>query len=448
MADKEAGAVVKYEGEEYSIAEPPRPTSAVVKKEEGRLLGIVDFPALTEDLGLLGTCFRMAYHGAAGFPRLQVEINQVGFETTKLCDDAALTVNKFKRASETVVNALQSTYEYLLDSMEDLAVASLADVQETAQGMADAAQKLADGFDKQADKVMAVLRKTYETQGKQMEDKKKMEDDRKDYEARKRRAQAEKDEILRQASEVQRRIEKAEEKEKEAASHYNNFFKRVGAAITGSGGFHVNQAKAAREERNRELEQLDKLNESRRQALGDLAEFGERLKNVKEGEELAEAIIDALHSAITALKSLADIMRQVSIFWVQMQAHCEELANDKVKEKIERALKYPEEKRLKVWTSGPFKRDALTFYARWVALQCVCTTYSEKIKITGAELHSYMRETLKPAEAREKVKLLAVQFLDLVNRKRVEHAEKMRALEESRKEEQRKESEEANACKF
>lgn len=446
MADKQTSALVKFEGEEYTITEPPRSTSAVVKKEEKRLLGTVDFPSLTEDLGLLGTCFRMAYHGAAGFPMLQVDINQVGYETTKLCDDAALTVNKFKRASETVVNALQSTYEYLLDSMEELAVDSLADVQETAKGMADAAQKLAEGFDRQADKVMAVLQKTYKTQGKQVEDKSKLEQERKDYEARKKRAQADKDEILRQVSEVQMRIQKAEEKEKDAASQYTNFFKRLGAAITRSGGFHEDQVKAARDERFREMEQLNKLNESRRQALGDLAEFGERIKNVKEGEELAEAIIDALHSAIAALRNLADIMRQVSIFWVQMQAHCEELANDKVKERIEKALQhYPEEKRLKVWTSNAFKRDALQFHARWVALQNVCTTYSEKIKITGAELHAYMRETLRPAEAREKVKLLAVQFLDKVNRERVEHAERMRALDIARKEEEKASEDKATA---
>ena len=427
--------MVVFEGEKYSITKPPDSTSSIVKKEKQELLAIVDFPSLTEDLGLLGTCFRIAYQGSAGFPLLQVDINQVGYETTKLCDDSTLTINKFKRASTTVVNALQSTYEYLLSGMEPLAVESLADVRETAKGMAEEADKLAKGFDKQADKVMSVLSKTYETQGKQMDHKKKLEETRTDYKAKQERAKAEKKDLLQRAREVEKRIAMAERKEKDATKQYTNFLYRIGAVLTRSGSFHDHSVLEARKEREREIDKLDRLFDSRSKVLGDLAEFGERITNLKRGESLAEAIIEALNSAIAALRSLADIMRQASLFWVQMQVQCEELGNDKVKEKIERALSFPEEKRLLVWTSDPFKRDAIRFYAKWVALENVSIVYSEKIKITGLELHSYMRETLKPEEAREKVKILAVKFLDTVNRKKIEHAEKARAIEDMKKEE-------------
>lgn len=53
---------------------------------------------------------------AAGprYTELQIEIQQLGFDITKLCDESALTVSKFKRASSTVLNELEATYGYLL----------------------------------------------------------------------------------------------------------------------------------------------------------------------------------------------------------------------------------------------------------------------------------------------------------------------------------------------
>jgi hypothetical protein len=47
---------------------------------------------------------------------------------------------------------------------------------------------------------------------------------------------------------------------------------------------------------------------------------------------------------------------------------------------------YDREKLSNYWTSNGFKKQAVRFYARWVAVDNVCGDYMEAIKETQAEL--------------------------------------------------------------
>ncbi len=84
----------------------------------------------------MGGFIRVAYNGvgAAGprFTEVQIEIQRIGYDVTKLCDKSALTVAKFKKASRTILTDLQATYEYLLDNLEEMAVETLTDVSKVA----------------------------------------------------------------------------------------------------------------------------------------------------------------------------------------------------------------------------------------------------------------------------------------------------------------------------
>ncbi len=126
---------------------------------------------------------------------------------------------------------------------------------------------------------------------------------------------------------------------------------------------------------------------------------------------MAECAVDALHEAIGALKQLSAVMMQAALFWQQMQDHCKSLAESEMKSTVEKALKYPEEKRLKVWTSSGFKRKAIQFYAGWVALHGVCSVYMEQIKLTQKDLYLYIAENPSYEESRSNLKELAEKFL-------------------------------------
>ena len=449
--------VVLDDGHTYSLAELPSVDSPIVVKEKACLLGAIDLEVLVDDLGRLGNCIRIAYHGVSGFVELQIDIQRIGYDVTKLCDKSAVTVGKFKNASTTVLSSLKATYEFLMDSFEDMAIDTLADVADTAKGMAKAAEELRRDFDDQVDKVVVALEKTQRTQSTEEHKKKESEKKRQEMEVEKEKQEK----LQKEAAEAQCKAEQlaqlANAKENEAIQTIMNlredehareentgFWKKLINAFTGQNSrdtdafnaslrTNEDKARAAREERMKHLMAVQQQQEMRSKALAELAEYAKRIQNMKAGENEMEAVIDALHYSIQALKSLSVVMEQAALFWHQLQEHCESLAKGEMKKKIEEALKYDEDKRLKFWNNSGFKSRAIKYYAGWVALDHVCGIYMERIMLTQRELHTYIQEVLRPDEARKKVKELAKNF-----RKDLESQQKAIA---DRKEEQLKEVE-------
>ena len=304
--------VVLDDGHTYSLAELPSVNSPVVIREQARLLGAINLEALVDDLERLGKCIGIAYHGVNGIEELQIEIQQVCYDITKLCDKSAVAVKNFKNVLTASLSSLNSTYEFLMNSSEELAIATLAHVNDEVMQMGNTAEELRKEFDNQAEKLIIALDKT------------------------------------------------------------ENF------------------------------ENADKY-------------------------EITRTLVDSL-------KSLSAVMMQAALFWYQLQEHCEHLAKGEMKEMIEKALKYDEDRRLKFWNSKGFKSKAIQYYAGWVALDHVCGIYMERIMLTQRELYTYIQEALRPEEAREKVKELAKNF-----GKDLETQQKAIA---DRKEEQLKEMEE------
>ncbi len=293
MAVSSPNLVVEIDGESYSLTVVPAESSAVVAAEKDKLLGAVDLKTLVEDLGRVGG--RVAYNGigAAGprFTELQIQIQRLGYDVTKLCDKSTLTVSKFKKASSIIPTDLQSTYKYLLDNLEEMAIETLTAISKVAGEMEKAALELHD------------------------------------------------------------------------------------------------------------------------EALGRMTEFATRIKDCTTEENMADAAAEALHEATGALKELSAVMMQAAQFWKQMQDHCRSLAESEMQTQVEKAMKYPEEKRLKVWTSNAFKRKAVQFYAGWVALHGVCAIYMEQIKLTQQDLYRYIKENPTYEQSRQNVKALAEEFL-------------------------------------
>lgn len=127
-------------------------------------------------------------------------------------------------------------------------------------------------------------------------------------------------------------------------------------------------------------------------------------------QNMAEAAIDAIYEATRVLKQLSLIMMWASNFWEEVQQHCQSLAESKIKDMIEKALHFPEERRLRLWTLKGFKMIAEKFYAGWVALNGVCTKYSAQIKLTERDLHEYLKENPTYEQSRRFLQELAKEF--------------------------------------
>ena len=403
--------------EEYSLAKLPSASSQIVVEVKESMLSRINLEALVDDLGRLGNCVRIAYHGVAGYTDLQIEIQRIGYDVTKLCEKSAFTVSRFKKSSETVLQTLQATYDYLLDNLEDMAIETLADVADTAKGMAEAAESLHNEFDKQAQVVVEALEKTQRQHGTEEKKKKEIVEERKKMEEDKVRVEALHNQAQEAAKQSENYFLQAKRREEEALRQQHDvadnsgFFKFFVNTLFGvvftKPSHHRDVAEAAKQEKMKHLQAMYEQEKIRKEAIVQLAQYAKRIQNIKVGESQIEAAIEALLNAIVALKSLSAVMLQAAQFWQYMQHHCQDLAKDEIKKELERALKKPPEERLRVYKSKGFTNKALQYYAEWTALDYVCTRYRERIELTQRELYSYIREALPPDKAREKVKELA-----------------------------------------
>ena len=155
---------MKIGDESFSIKEIPSSDTDLVLKKKDIILGAVDLPALVSDLGQVGICFRIAYNGVAGYTELQIEIRQIAYDLTKLCDKSAVTAvmaASLKATSESVLDHLKSAFGFLLSGFEEMALTTLKAVTDVAKGMATAADELHKEFDEESKRVDKVLSSMY-----------------------------------------------------------------------------------------------------------------------------------------------------------------------------------------------------------------------------------------------------------------------------------------------
>ena len=418
MAD-ESQAIVKIGAETFSILELPPSSALVVMEQKDFLLGSVDLQSLVADLGRVGSFVRLAYNGVAGFTDRQIEIRKIGYDVTKLCDKSAVTVAKFKQASGSILGDLQGTYQFLLDGLEDMALETLHSVADVAKDMADAANQLHKDFDEESQRVEKALENTMKEKESQEIKKKDTEKEEQDMAAKKAKSDVKKKAAEEDFEMYEEQYREAKAKEETFQAKASNPLRGLANAIVApfTGGKKVfntdadyDTAQKAREDKLMFLKEMKKQREERSKALQDIAEFSKKMENCGEEKELAVVAIQALHEAMGGLQKLSAIMMKAALFWKQMQIHCEQLAKEKMQRMIVTAMKRPEKDRLRVWTSTGFKKQAITYYAQWVALDDVCAIYMERIKETQANLYAYLEENLTLDQARRKVPELAKAF--------------------------------------
>lgn len=408
-------AVVDYGGEQYSLLEVPPEGSEVVVDQKQRLLGEIDLEALVNDLSRAGKFVRVAYNGVAGNTDLQITVQQIGYDMTKLCNKAAITVVQFSRASHSVVLDLQSTYEYLVDGLEEMAVDTLGAVSKLAGDMALAAEGLGKAFEEEEQKIENILIQAQKKKGEEDECKRENEMHKKQKEA----AIKAKDEAVEAEKKAEEAYRQAQQEEIENAGATTTLallsvllipapFTIAGAVMTGK------KAREAKREKIRQLEAMKEHGEQRKKALEEIAEFAKKIVSYDARAQMGvggDAAIDALHRAVGALKQLTVTMMRAADFWNKMQVHCKSIEDMKMDQRLEKALKVGERTRKAVWDSTAFKRGALHFFAQWVALECVCTTYSKKIKAIQEQLYASIQENPTFEESRASIRAIAADLL-------------------------------------
>ena len=427
---------IEIEGESYALDKIPSDSSGVVRAEKEKLLGAIDLKALVIDLGRVGYFIGIAYNGvgAAGYEHTkdQIEIQQLGYDIIELCNKSAWTLEK---ALSNILTDLQCIYGYLLDNLEEMALEKLSSISKLAGEMEKAALELYHDFVEEEKKVIAILQNIQHSEKIQASKDKKEKRRRIQHIKREQELIKKHQEKQKEAEARRRSIEQQEDKviseigAPSFKSLVNIFTTKFGAKVF-DGDDGETRAAIFRQNRLNALEVETAIRKKRQEALVNMSAFTAKLRqcNIHNDQEVAEC---ALHEAVGALKHLSTVMMQPALFWKQIQDHCRSLADSQIKANVETFIKYPKEKRLKVWTSSVMKHTAIVFYSGWVALNSVYTVYMEQIKDTQRDLYKYITENPTYEECKRNFLALVEKFMaDLKSDQKALEEKDLKAQEE------------------
>lgn len=401
---------------------------------------LLDFESLTNGLGTLGKIMRVAYNGVAGDAEMQIKVQSIGYTIADLTSKSATTLSQFKNASKRVLEAMKSTHDYLMDGLEENAVVTLSMIMKKAEEMADAAGELSKEFEEAKKNLIETKNELHRAEGRQRTELETYEDEIKQFQSKK----AESDMLVQSTCEAFDQACKlynaAREREDEAQRRHdsklnalaNTFIDFLGAVPVTIFGFitlkfeqaaqkllkigdksgYKEAITRANEEKMRLQNLMEKEKQNKQRVLSECINLTQKLQDCNDKSKIKKAAIDALHSSVGALGSLAGTMRRASEFWKFMHQHCKDLMEKQgeIKELIRANMDKASQERLKVWKNPTFNENAQQCYNEWLALNEACGENKVKINETLGDLYSYLEENPTPEESMKNIHRLAAEL--------------------------------------
>lgn len=422
-------AEVAIDGQKFSLLEPPEKSSDLVKRQKASITGTLDIKKFVDHINNVGKFVQLAYNGVVGagpaYADLQIKIYNIGCNITKIFDKSALTINSFQSTAEEVSVTLQTTYQFLLDGFEDVAIDTLQSLEGTAKEMIKIANELKNKIDDQEKETSQAIESTLKKKTSlMMEEKERIEKEKSDQ-------KMVADELKKELDEAKKVKEKYEQKrddelaktsystsQKVAVGALTIFFPWAGLVVK---SMQDSESKEAKEKAHmyqeiaKEKAEIEKENDKRhKEALEMMKAYTQQLEEMKNcsEEEFADKAVLALHHASGALKCISVIMMQASQFWAGIEEHCTQLAGQGdrgilVRSHITAMKEKDEQIKMKFWQSKGFVTQAVIYHARWIALRDVCAEHMPNIRDAREELYTYIRENPTCKEARERAAALA-----------------------------------------
>lgn len=152
---------------EYSVAELPHKDSQLVSDERAKLLGAIDLKYIREEVGPFCESFRAAYEGglAPAWPKLQMEMKDLGFYVLTLLGKSVTACSQCKRAYTTIESIIETLYDDLIKGFEDVALENVADVSTISKQIAPMAREVSRNFEDMVEHV----HKSFRTPGTKAE---------------------------------------------------------------------------------------------------------------------------------------------------------------------------------------------------------------------------------------------------------------------------------------
>lgn len=376
----------------------------------------------------------------------------MGYVVTRLSSDTILAVQAFDMAAKNVLEALQASYEYLLDSYEEEAIITISQIENIAQNMMETSTKLKADAANAADQVKKVVDEVDLKRGKALKEKMDSEKAKMELELQ----HSQRKNALKEATDgiehLNTKVMEAEFREQKAEDTAGNLdllaafipipilqFSaaannqravaqriREGMSLTESSGLYTYCFCSRRchgvlphapnctslpipslPEKQELYNELREQIANRRKVNDDIEDFSLQLLWCTTKEAIAEKVGTSLHQALSGLRQISMIMEQTREFWEAMHAQCKDLSSAQVKNMIENQQKKDEDMRHKFYRSDGFKRMGVQHYARWVALQSICQEYTKNIGDNHRNLLEYIGENPTPDESVLRVQEIA-----------------------------------------
>jgi hypothetical protein len=360
---------------------PPDVNSEIVQEAMRDINLILDFEGIAEDFNIIARCLQIAYNGLVFYPKLQGEAKALQIKVLNLSDKSTEAFNDFARASTKVLSLLKSTYYFLYTEEVERAQKTFTLVLHEAKEMAATAEDRKITLENIQTRIVDFfMRRTFElietniNHRKDLKYKQEMED-------KLRRLKAEEIGTLEKFELLKELFYDAHRRENKAIEDQTNPWKELINGLANSLGvevFNMGVYKDAvieyRKEKEKYFEKMEKLLDDSDQTRENITELIQRVRNSQTESELSDIAIEALKDVVFGLTQVAKIMANAMNYWNKMHHVINNMKKSKF---LELAMKdFSLEERNEVLYSDFFQEEISQNYAKWTAIQVICSNFS------------------------------------------------------------------------
>ncbi|XP_064651758.1 uncharacterized protein LOC135502717 [Lineus longissimus] len=409
-------ANIRIHGVTHSLHEPPPPDSVIVENEVRTLAPKFEIGSILRKMDIVADCLSMAYYGVVADAGLHKKVQDMQFDVLGLSHIMDRTVMQYRTKAGDIIGDLECGFGYLLDGFEKEALESFQAICVTSEQLKEMSETLKEKIHEKEEKFKGLLDHVTEKHRETMSEanaKQESSVTNKQKLIEKKLKQAEEDTFVSLSrctnfEEMERDARKNDTAATKSASSFSHgFFKMVTLGFYEGDPIVAEQqdklANIAREDLQNEREELKRYHDAQNKAHEALNELTQSLKCT---EDIAEM---ALRGAETGIKSLQASLQSAVGVWDNLHEECESISNSESLFAKLRERK-TEEERKEFWSCPTFKKGAMKFYARWVALQCICDKFHKGMNRIEQKLHFCIQDNPSVREAKDKIPRLIEQF--------------------------------------
>jgi Flp pilus assembly protein TadG len=419
MASSAQVQIVEIDGEEFDLCKAPQKESQLVVEKTAEITKNINYDLISAQTSSLSLSLRVAYLGVARFPILQVEVNKLSVDVTKLTDESVRVLQKFQRAAASINQSYIASFKYLMRKKEKFALMEFGNVLEKTKEMQQAVNALADKFGSSADDAQKLYDKV------QQEVKVRI-DTNEEIKA----ITEEINEIEKNIDRVNEQIKVASQKEVQAAEKMGSAGRRflLGfiSMVTFRWARKQNSDHSDAESIDTDFEEFQRYYDERMKLQEDLRKLRvDHQKKLLEKLEKSAAVsshnateIKVENTTLTALDCCVRGMRHtqatlvnVAEFWKRMSDMSSDFSPEKLKNHIELIQEEEGEERFEMYNDDNFREKVKRQQASWVAMAIASNCCLESINTCNRELHVFIGEHCTPEEAGVKLRELMGPFM-------------------------------------